>query len=160
MAIGLIDLDDFPLVNNTFGHAAGDASIRDTLDEDLPKLLDRLHGAVKEPFEVDGQQVRIDMSMGIALVPQDGTGSRSNPLGADEALDWAKGRATATATRWETADPSGSPPVDGGNAGMKPVRRAHDVPTLLVPLRSSVSVFCCPGLPSLSSTLSTLIDGA
>ncbi len=36
---------------------------------------------------MDGHQIRIDMSMGIALVPQDGTGSRSNPLGADEALD-------------------------------------------------------------------------
>ncbi|WP_159620643.1 putative bifunctional diguanylate cyclase/phosphodiesterase [Arthrobacter zhaoguopingii] len=136
-AIGLIDLDDFRLINNTYGHAAGDAVlrqwstrvlsrlregdmlarmggdefililkniVRNTVDEDLPEVLNRLHGAVEEPFQVAGQQVHIGMSMGIALVPQDGTDSRSILLSADEALYRVKGREDGNLTWWEAAE--------------------------------------------------------
>ncbi len=40
---------------------------RDTVDEDFPDILGRVHQSVEEPFAVEGQQVRIGMSMGLAL---------------------------------------------------------------------------------------------
>jgi diguanylate cyclase (GGDEF)-like protein/PAS domain S-box-containing protein len=131
----LIDLDDFRDVNNTFGHAAGDAVLQQwatrvlarlregdvlarmggdefllilenitptNMNEHLPLVLNRIHEAVDEPFPVDGQQVRIGMSMGIAVVPEDGTDSRSILRSADDALYTAKGRTGGTQW-WETA---------------------------------------------------------
>ncbi|MCU1633894.1 MAG: hypothetical protein JWM61_2546 [Micrococcaceae bacterium] len=136
VAVGLIDLDDFRIVNNTLGHAAGDVVLqqwatrvlarlregdvlarmggdefllilgniaRATSDEDLPGILNRLHETVEEPFTVDGRQVRIGMSMGIALVPEDGTDSRSILRSTDEALYLAKGRRNDGVSWWETA---------------------------------------------------------
>jgi diguanylate cyclase (GGDEF)-like protein/PAS domain S-box-containing protein len=134
--IGVIDLDDFRLVNNSVGHAAGDmvlqqwasrvlARLRDgdllarmggdefvlilrdigrgTLNEDVPEVLSRLHEAVEEPFRVDGQEFRIGMSMGVALIPEDGTDSRSILHAADEALYRAKKRDTRRDDSWWVA---------------------------------------------------------
>jgi diguanylate cyclase (GGDEF)-like protein/PAS domain S-box-containing protein len=134
--IGVIDLDDFRLVNNSVGHAAGDmvlqqwasrvlARLRDgdllarmggdefvlilrdisrgTLKEDVPEVLGRLHEAVEEPFRVDGQEFRIGMSMGVALIPEDGTDSRSILHAADEALYRAKKRDTRRDDSWWVA---------------------------------------------------------
>jgi diguanylate cyclase (GGDEF)-like protein/PAS domain S-box-containing protein len=136
-AVGLIDLDDFRLVNNTLGHAAGDevlqqwatrvlSRLRDgdvlarmggdefllvlrnitraTSGEDLSHILERMHEAVEHPFLVDGQEVRIGMSLGIALVPEDGTDSRSILRSADEALYAAKERHGRGGSWWETAE--------------------------------------------------------
>lgn len=136
VAVGLIDLDDFRLVNNTLGHAAGDAVLqqwatrilarlragdvlarmggdefllilgnitRATSHEDLPEIMNRLHEAVEQPFTVNGHQARIGMSMGIALVPEDGSDSPSILRSADEALYAAKERRREDSSWWETA---------------------------------------------------------
>ncbi|MUK00670.1 EAL domain-containing protein [Vibrio cholerae] len=137
VAVGLIDLDDFRIVNNTLGHAAGDAVLqqwsarvlarlregdvlarmggdefllilrritRATAGEDLPEILNRVHGVVEEPFPVGDQLVRIGMSMGIVLVPEDGTDSKTILRRADEALYTAKGRPAHSVTWWATAE--------------------------------------------------------
>lgn len=150
VAVSLIDLDNFRVVNNTLGHAAGDSVLqqwavrmlsrlregdvlarmggdefllilknitRDTSGKDLPEILNRVHEAVEEPFSADGQQIRIGMSMGIALVPEDGTDSRSILRSADEALYKAKGRNDRGSCWWETAEHARSHPRDSGNAG-------------------------------------------
>ncbi|MHA7208528.1 putative bifunctional diguanylate cyclase/phosphodiesterase [Arthrobacter sp. MDT1-65] len=141
-AIGLIDLDDFRIVNNTLGHAAGDSVLqqwasrvlsrlrqgdllarmggdefllilrdisRDTSPRDLQGILGELHRAVEQPFSVDGQQVALGMSMGIALVPDDGTDSRTILRSADDALYAIKKRPHPRSTWWETA---AHPPAD------------------------------------------------
>ncbi|MBP2215145.1 bifunctional diguanylate cyclase/phosphodiesterase [Arthrobacter sp. CAN_C5] len=150
VAVGLIDLDDFRLVNNTLGHAAGDAVLqqwaarmlsrlregdvlarmggdefalilknipRSTANEELPAILHRIHEAVNEPFTVDGDQVRIGMSLGIALVPEDGTDSRSILSSADEALYAAKKRKNHGTTWWETAEHASVHSQDTYNSG-------------------------------------------
>ncbi|MDI3243063.1 EAL domain-containing protein [Arthrobacter sp. AL08] len=137
VAVGLIDLDDFRLANNTLGHAAGDEVMRQwaarmlsglregdvlarmggdefililrnitrsTAQADLSGILERLHQAVEKPFTVDGGKVSIGMSLGVALVPEDGTNSRSILRSADEALYAAKNRRNNRRTWWETAE--------------------------------------------------------
>jgi diguanylate cyclase (GGDEF)-like protein/PAS domain S-box-containing protein len=136
VAVGLIDLDDFRLVNNTHGHAAGDAVLQQwatrvvarlgdgdvlarmggdefllilksitaaTVHRDLPQVMNRLHEAVEQPFTVNGHQLSIGMSLGIALVPEDGSDSQSILRSADEALYAAKDRRREDSSWWETA---------------------------------------------------------
>ncbi|MBG6226401.1 diguanylate cyclase (GGDEF)-like protein/PAS domain S-box-containing protein [Arthrobacter sp. CAN_A2] len=158
VAVGLIDLDDFRVVNNTLGHAAGDsvlqqwatrvlARLRDgdvlarmggdefllilgsinraTLHEDLPGIMDRLHEAVEKPFTVNDQQISIGMSMGIAVVPEDGTDSQSILRSADEALYAAKERRSDGASWWETAANAHTHP--GGLGSRRSAGGAWDV---------------------------------
>lgn len=90
---------------------------RTTSREDLTGILDRVHTAVEEPFTVDGQQVSIGMSMGIALVPEDGTDSRTILRNADEALYTAKKRGNDGTTWWETAEHARTHPIDSNKSG-------------------------------------------
>jgi diguanylate cyclase (GGDEF)-like protein/PAS domain S-box-containing protein len=97
--------------------------------DDLAKVVDRIHQAVEEPFTVEGHQIRIGMSMGIALLSEDGSDSRSILRGADEALYSAKKRLSHGASWWETAAGSHSSdsrtPADAmGNPGAETYREA------------------------------------
>lgn len=119
-ALFFLDIDDFKPINDQYGHGVGDLLLQqvaqrlqeairasDTVGriggdefvvlmpelvgpDTAPALADKIRQAVRRPFRVDGHELAISCSLGVAIYPDDGTDETSLTRSADEAMYRAK----------------------------------------------------------------------
>jgi diguanylate cyclase (GGDEF)-like protein/PAS domain S-box-containing protein len=166
LGVIFVDLDDFKLVNDSFGHTAGDSLLRhaaeriidairpaDTVarfggDEfvvvcddvsvlEVERIAGRVLAAVREPYKLDDQEVTVTASLGIALADENAT-PESLLRDSDAAMYRAKDRGGG---RIEIYDEALRVKVERALATTSALRRALDRDEFAVHYQPLVDLF-------------------
>ncbi len=132
LAVLYIDIDEFKSVNDSLGHMIGDELLKSVASslvacarktdfvarlggdefaivqtgiediDDVMKLVSRIFGSIRSPYQCLGHQVTTDASIGIALAPRDGPDIDQILKNADLAMYAAKAAGRRTYRFFET----------------------------------------------------------
>lgn len=152
-AVVCIDLDGFKTINDDLGHEVGDGVLRavasrlrrrirhsDTLarmgGDEFWAILEDCSGAaaaqmaaqamitaLEEPVSLDGRNLKISASLGIALYPSDGANATQLKRHADQAMYIAKGHGGHQISFW-SAEPATAPRIPASSALEQPLRKS------------------------------------
>lgn len=134
LGLCFIDIDNFKVINDTFGHAYGDkllmalseiitpylreidyfariagdefALIFEQIhqDDDLIKIFEPILAAFHSPIQIDDLFIKTSISIGVAMYPKDGSDTQTLFVNADIAMYHAKAKGKATYSFFRQSD--------------------------------------------------------
>ena len=131
LAVMVVDIDEFTKLNDALGHRVGDVLLKQAArrvlelvrtsdlvarsgsdefaivlgrlrySDDAERVAAKVAELLAQPYDIDGEQINISVSIGIARYPSDGVGADMLLRNADAALSFAKSRGTGRVQMFE-----------------------------------------------------------